>query len=123
MAVLSIVFGCAYDNLEDLHPSAPPCVLNDTISFTHDILPIFVNSCGTNNVACHQDQNSDSGYGLATYDDVSFTIDDSGLLTQSVTHDPSIASTKWMPQGISDKIDNCSIAKIQKWMNLGHLNN
>jgi hypothetical protein len=115
--------GCYYDNLEELHPSLPPCDTTGTISFATDITQIMTHSCGSQDMACHNTDASQSGYGLGNYTDVINTIDNSGTFLKSITHDPSINSSKWMPKGSTAKIDNCSIEKIEAWLNRGRLNN
>ncbi len=114
--------GCSYDNLEELHPSPAPCDTTET-SFTNDILPIMNASCGALNLACHQTDVSSSTYGLGNYTDVINTISVSGIFLETITHDPSISSSKWMPLGTSAKIDECSILKIEAWLNDGSPDN
>ena len=121
--VIIILSGCYYDNLEELHPSPPPCDTTGIISFTNDILPIMLHSCGSQDFACHNTVASTSNYGLGTYTDVINTIDISRTFLKSITHDPSINSSKWMPKNSSAKIDDCSIQKIEAWLNRGRPNN
>jgi hypothetical protein len=115
--------GCYYDNVDELHPQVATCDTTGTISFSADISPIMLHSCGSSDLACHNGNASQSGYGLGTYDDVMFTIDDSGDFLETITHSPSISSTKWMPKNSGSKIDACSIEKITAWLNRGKLNN
>ena len=117
-----LLSGCYYDNLEELHPSPPPCDTIET-SFVNDILPIMNTSCGGLRSDCHQNDATASGYGLGNYTDVINTINGSGVFLETITHDPSINSSKWMPKGTSAKIDDCSILKIEAWLNEGSLNN
>ncbi len=121
LAIISLT-GCSYDNLEELHPTIS-CDTTGASSFLNDILPIMIQSCGGQNLACHQSDASESGYGLGNYADVINTIDGSGVFFQTITHDISINSSKWMPKGTSAKIDACSIRKIEAWLNNGKLNN
>lgn len=121
--LLLFSIGCYYDNLEELHPSIAPCDTTGTVSFANDIQPIMLHSCGSQDLACHQTGGPPSGYGLGTYVDVINTINNSGTFLQSITHDPAISTQKWMPKNSSSKIDNCSIQKIQAWLNGGRLNN
>jgi hypothetical protein len=120
--VIFALSGCYYDNLEELHPGDPPCDTTGVISFSTDIDPIFKRSCGSQDLACHNTDQSSSTYGLGTYDDVIFTIDDSGDFLETITHDPSISASLWMPKD-GNKLDACSIQKIQAWLNRGRLNN
>lgn len=121
-AIIILHCGCSYDSLEELHPTIA-CDTSGTASFSNDILPIMVRSCGSQDLACHQSDASESGYGLGNYADVINTIDGSGVFFQKITHDVSINSSKWMPKGTSAKIDACSIVKIEAWLNNGKLNN
>ncbi len=120
--VIPALGGCYYDNQAELHPSTY-CDTSGTVSFANDILPIMNTSCGAQRSDCHQNNATASGYGLANYTDVDFTVVDNGdVFLKSITHDPSIPS-KWMPKGVSSKIDDCSIQKIEAWLNQGRPNN
>jgi hypothetical protein len=123
IALMSMFTGCYYDNLEELHPEVTPCDTTGTISYANDIAPIMLNSCGSSDNGCHNTDGATSGYGLGTYDDLVNTIDNSGIFLETITHDPSINSSKWMPKGTSSKIDDCSIQKIEAWINRGRPNN
>ena len=114
--------GCYYDNQEELHPGSPPCDTTGAISYSIDIQPIFNRSCGSQNIGCHNTNQSSITYGLGTYNEVIFTIDNSGIFLETIKHDPSIESSKWMPKG-GGMLDNCSIQKIEAWINGGRLNN
>ena len=121
--IAALFNGCYYDNLDEMHPAPPPCDTSGTISFNTDILPIMNGSCGGQNSACHNGDASSSGYGLGNYTDVINSINNSGRFMETITHSTSISSSIWMPKGTSSKIDECSIAKIQKWFDNGKLNN
>ncbi len=114
---------CYYDNVEELHPAIAPCDTSGTVSFSNDILPIMLHGCGSENIACHQTDASQSGYGLGTYDDVISTINNSGTFLETIVHSTTINSSKWMPKNSSAKLDNCSIQKIEAWLNRGKANN
>lgn len=122
IGIFLLLFACKNDNFEEIHPPFH-CDTTGTISFATDILPIMIKTCGSSDMACHNTDQADGGYGLGTYDDVIFTIDDSGTFLKSITHDPSIASSKWMPKNSSVKTDACDIQKIEAWLNRGKLDN
>lgn len=122
-SLLLSISGCYYDNNVEIHPGSQPCDTTGIISFANDILPIMLHSCGSQDLACHKTDQTLSGYGLGTYADVIYTIDDSQTFLKSITHDPSINSSKWMPKNSSAKIDNCSLQKIEAWLNREKLNN
>ena len=123
LSLISILSGCYYDNLDEMHPRIIPCDTTGIVSFAADIQPIMLHSCGSENPACHQGDGSDSGYGLETYATVISTIDNSGIFLETITHDPSISSSRWMPLNTTAKIDDCSIQKIEAWLNRGRPNN
>lgn len=128
LIVLSIIIagvfgGCYYDNVDELYPVITQCDTTGTITYTADIASIMLHSCGSSDIGCHNGPGSQSGYGLGNYNDLSFTIDDSGNFIETITHSPSVSSSIWMPKGSSSKIDDCSIQKIQAWLNRGKLNN
>ncbi len=123
IAATAILSGCYYDNVDELYPVITKCDTTGTVSFANDISPIMLHSCGSSDLACHNGASSQSGYGLGNYDDVKFTIDDSGDFLETITHSTSISASLWMPKGSSSKIDDCSIQKITAWLNRGTLNN
>lgn len=109
---------CYYDNNAELHPDSgtPSCDTTGVISFSTDIKPILNNSCGIGN-SCHGSNNT-SGIPLHTYDGVILMVDN-GKFLSSVNWD---GNASLMPQN-SDKIADCSIAKISKWIEEGAQDN
>ena len=125
--LLPILHGCYYDNLEEIHPGIgmpENCDTLGTVSFATEIQPILNTNCGTSNSGCHQvNQPSNGSYGLSNWADVTSTINNPNLFfMKSITHDPSLDPTKWMPKG-GGQLSSCSILKIQAWINRGSNNN
>lgn len=125
-----IITGCYYDNAEELSAAngPEPCDSTGTILFSSQIQPIFTSRCGSGDAACHNSDNSLSNGGngsLADYNGTIETISDRGPIDfmQRINHDPALASSKWMPKGVTEKIEVCSIVKIQKWIDQGQQNN
>ena len=118
-SMILFLSGCYYDNQEELHPSSGPCDTSGTISYNSDIQLIISTSCGSQDPSCHNSSATQSGYPFDTYENLVLSIDLSGKFLQTITHDPAIASSKWMPKGVSAKIDDCSIQKIRAWLNRG----
>lgn len=113
--------GCYYDNLEELHPEVllnTNCDTTVTMSYQTHIRPILTNSCGANN-SCHSAQGAGGGIVLADYAGVKSAVS-SGKLVSSITWDGNASQ---MPQNSPSKLNDCSIAKIQKWVDAGTLNN
>lgn len=121
LAALGLTTGCYYDNLEELHPAVgTTCdTTSVTISFAGDIVPVLSSGCGSGDMACHNTDNSDSGIGLETYDGVVAQITADNLFLKSILHDPNASA---MPKG-GGKLDDCTIMKIESWINHGYLNN
>jgi hypothetical protein len=123
VTLIAMITGCYYDNIDELHPNIGPCVVPDTISYANDIVPIMTNSCGATDFGCHNtSSNSTSGWGLNSHLELTNTVDNTEFL-KVIKHDPSIDAGKWMPKGSSSKIDDCSIQKIENWINQGMQNN
>lgn len=126
LAITGYLSACTNDNIEELHPQAAPCDTTGTISFANDIQPIMNLQCGTNDIGCHVDPAADGGCGFANYVDMLDYLSSSSKdikFVKTITHDASLTSSLYMPKGTSAKIDDCSIQKIQAWINRGKLNN
>lgn len=85
----------------------------ESVSFESDITPIVSNNC----LSCHSGPNPNGDVLLTNYNEIS-GIAQSGLLMDVLT--ASNGAPK-MPQG--GTLDNCSIDKIEKWINDGSPNN
>ncbi len=111
---------CYYDNLEEIHAADDlftPCDTTGVISYSADIVPIFVNSCGANN-SCHKSGTSDSDLPLDNILNVRDYVLD-GTLLGSILHE---SGYKAMPKD-GGSLSSCSIQKIQAWINRGTLDN
>lgn len=113
--------GCYYDNVQELHPELllnNDCDTTSTMSFQTHIKPILNNSCGANN-SCHNTLGASGGVILDNYADVK-TVVNSGKLMSSILWDGNASQ---MPQSSPTQLNSCSIAKIQKWVDAGALDN
>jgi hypothetical protein len=123
-ALIFLAGSCNYDSLGDLGTSTPTnpgggskCDTARTISYATDIVPIMVSSCSSNSRSCHKAGNS-NGASLDSYSGVGSSVK-SGKFLSSIVWDGRASR---MPQG-SSKLDNCTIAKIKKWISKGYPNN
>jgi hypothetical protein len=118
-----LLSACYYDSMEELYPApiiipglndstASGCDTAKVITYTNDIKPIFSSNCGADN-SCHKGSSSNSGSDLSTYAGAQGVA---GSLVGAVTWDGSASQ---MPKGSTAKINDCSIAKIKKWVNTG----
>ena len=121
LSLLSLSFhSCYYDNLDEIHAADDlfsPCDTSGVVSYSADINPIMINSCGSAN-SCHQSGTSDSDIPLDNILNLRDVVND-GSLMGSILHDPSYVP---MPNG-GGSLSPCSIQKIQAWINRGTLDN
>lgn len=111
---ISIISSCYYDNFEELNPGAGlRCDTTKSVTFATDILPIMTSNCGTNNAACHK-AGASGFYQLDNIAGIDAAIAD-GKFIQSIKHQNGASA---MPKN-SPKLDDCSIALIDKWLSTG----
>ncbi|REJ80160.1 MAG: hypothetical protein DWQ44_13080 [Bacteroidetes bacterium] len=118
LGALSFI-SCENDSIEELYPltGQAACDTAGVISFSSQIRPILNNSCGAGN-NCHSTGNTSSGIALDNYAEILATVTDGSLLG-SILHQSGYEP---MPDG-GGMLDQCSIAKFQKWINNGSPNN
>jgi len=104
------ILSCTNDNQEEFY-NATECDTSD-ITFSATIKPIIDNNCKS----CHQ-AGSASGILLVSYSDIKTRVDD-GSLMGAIKHQSGYSP---MPQG--GKLDDCTISKLDAWINNGALNN
>ncbi len=112
--VLLIVLAssCTYYNEEELYPDQSCDTSN--ISYTNDIKPVFQASCYT----CHYDKVTYGNLDLSNFTDIQRVVDNGNLLRNIKQEPGGIA----MPQGAA-KLPDCTILKIEQWVNMGIPNN
>ncbi len=105
---------CYYDNFEEMNPkdtaSVIACDTSGTVSFVKHIEPIMKNYCST--AGCHSGNTPGGGLSLVTFDEVKNSAI-SGKLLGSIVWDGSVSK---MPKGASNKISDCDIALVKKWI-------
>jgi hypothetical protein len=115
----SLAFGlllqsCYYDNEVTLYGTGAGSVCDTTnVTYLATIAPIMASNCNS----CH---NASSGNGVITTDYTNLkAIVTNGKLVKSVNW---TAGAIQMPLG-GQKMPSCTLAKINKWVNSGALNN
>jgi hypothetical protein len=110
--ISSSLTGCYYDNLEDLYPkdttATAACDTDSTITYTKHISAIVSNYC----ISCHGGSAPSGGISLGSYTSVK-NVAASGKLLGSVTWDGTASP---MPKGATQKIPDCNIEQIKKWI-------
>ena len=102
------LYSCTSDNQEEFYDSAKCDTSKVTFSATVD--PIIANNCKS----CHS-VGSSNGVTLVAYSDIKKLVDN-GRLMGSIKHQAGYSP---MPQG--GKLDDCTIAKLDAWINDGAL--
>ena len=105
---MSLLYGCAYDNAEDVFADLPPQQC-DAASATYSltISPILDQHCRT----CHNSRLPSGNVNLDGYAQVK-RYADNGLLVGVTSHAPGFDP---MPQGLP-KLSDCDLARIKKWV-------
>lgn len=115
-STLSII-SCYKDNAEDMYPSqsgGSPCETGN-VTFSNTVSSLIATNCAT--AGCHA-TGTPTGINLSSYSGIA-AIANSGKLMASITHSGSASA---MPKGLP-KLDDCTIAKIKKWVDDGAPNN
>lgn len=111
--ILLLASGCYMDNEEELYRFSNTACDTANVTYSAVISPIMSANCN----ACHTGSPASGNpqVVLDNYDGVK-TVALNGKLMSSLSY-----TTKPMPP--SAKLDDCSIAKINAWINAGSINN
>jgi len=111
--VIVILNSCQYDSVEELYPTVNECDTSN-ISYANDIWPIISENC----TSCHSGAAASGNINLENYDQVKSAAE-SGKLLSVIKHEPGWSP---MPKG-ANKLSDCSISKIENWVELGYPDN
>jgi cytochrome c5 len=109
---MAMTTGCAYDKEDELYPQAPEC---DTanVTYSQTIAPIMTQSCNV----CHSTTVATAGIVTDNYDALR-VIAVNGSLSAAVNHTGPFP----MPKD-GEKLSDCNLARITKWVDSGTPNN
>jgi len=110
--LILILQGCTYD--KEVYVSQTSCTDTSHISYSGKVQPILKTNC----FGCHGNGSREGNISLEIYDDVK-AMAIGGKLLGSISH---TAGFEPMPIG-ADKLDDCSIKAIKKWIEEGCQNN
>jgi len=116
LLIISIT-GCYYDNEERLYPVISSSCDLSNVTFAATVAPILQASC----LSCHSNskaEGSGGGIKLQNFADVQIQAKN-GKLMGTVKH---ASGFQKMPQG-GEKLPDCEISQLQKWIDNGILNN
>lgn len=109
--IIPVIFtACTSDNYDDYYGNQ--CDV-ENVTYSQTVAPIISNQC----LSCHNSNNSSGGISLEGYDNVKKQADN-GNLIGTIKHLPGYSA---MPEG--GKLDDCTILKIETWIDNGALNN
>lgn len=111
--VLAFLVACAAENREELTADGPSCETSD-MSYDADIKSIVTNNCAS--VGCHNGPNGVGGLDLSTYEDVERIASNGQLIGRMRGTRGNIMP----PQGM---LPDCTISKVESWVNDGAANN
>ena len=118
---ISIVFwalcfgftSCYYDKDELINPTSGSCDTSQ-ITFTQFVNPLITQQC----VSCHSVENPSGNVRLDGYTQIKQQADN-GKLLGSLSHEVGFSA---MPKN-GNKLDNCQLLKMQRWIINGAPNN
>jgi hypothetical protein len=117
LILLAALSSCYNDKAELLYPTN--ACNTDTVTYSKVVGPILMVNCASAD-GCHKTAHAPTsgGVSLDNYAGAK-VVADNGKLVGVITHTPGFSQ---MPKNLP-KLDDCSIAKITKWVNAGAPNN
>lgn len=114
IVTLGMFAGCYYDNEARLYPKSVSSNCDTVnVKYSTTVLPIIVASC----ISCHNNQSASGNVNLEGYSNVVKSVNN-GALIGSISWSGGFSN---MPQG-GNKLSDCKIAQVQKWIDLGAKN-
>ena len=104
------ITSCAYNSEEDLYPENNGVCDTADVSFANDVSPILDDHC----ITCHNSSSPPLGISLDSYAEVKEVAETSRLLG-AIKHQSGYTP---MPQN-APKLEKCTIATIEAWINDG----
>lgn len=114
-SIMLIFFtGCTWHNEVEYFGSETDTCSTENMSFAVDVNPVIQNSC----ISCHSSGYASGGVNLEGYENIK-PYAQSGELLKVIKHEPGVSP---MPQN-SEKLPDCTINKINAWVEQGIKNN
>ncbi len=105
-----LLSSCYYDNMEDLYPDTGGVCDTTNVTFSQTVLPVLQSHC----TGCHSGSAPSGNISIVNYNDVVLLVH-SGRLLGTIRHEQGYSP---MPKG-GNKLSNCDIAKLEKWISDG----
>ena len=119
IGILAGINGCYSNSYNKLYPSTTSTCDTTSISYLHDIVPIIIANCYGPGSSCHN-VGGISSFDYSTYTGVVVNITD-GAFLNDINFTP-LRGNNNMPKD-ANKLAQCDINKITRWINEGHQNN
>lgn len=113
LLISTILSGCYYDKENELYPSPPNCDTSGVMTYSRSIAPVMAANCNV----CHSTALASGGVITDNYSGLS-SVAANGALWAAVSWSGGVQ----MPKG-SEKLSDCDLTKIQKWIGAGYPNN
>lgn len=118
LSLCMMISACTKENVETLQAGKKPlCNSNREISYQNDVVPILQAYCGSQS-GCHSNGAASGGVKLEDYQGIR-EVAASGLLRKAIFHESGVSP---MPQN-SNKLDDCTLTILDKWLASGYPNN
>ncbi len=115
---LIVLGGCTKENVETLQAEKTlGCNSNKEISYSKDVVPILQANCGTQS-GCHSNGAASGGVKLEDYNGIK-EVASTGLLKKALFHESGVSP---MPKNLN-KLDDCTLTILKKWLDAGFPNN
>ncbi|MBT3174502.1 MAG: hypothetical protein HN336_06610 [Lentimicrobiaceae bacterium] len=113
LVMISGLSSCYYDNVEYLYPQDPDCDTTN-VTFSNDVMPVISASC----TGCHSGSAPAGNIRLSNYDEI-VSVANNGSLMGTIKHESG-----WSPMPKNgNKLSDCKIQKIDRWILDGTPNN
>ena len=119
IGILVSLGGCYNNSYNKLYPATPAVCDTTSITYLHDIAPIIAANCYGAGTSCHN-TGGISGFDYTTYSGVVTNII-SGALLNDINFTP-LRGNNNMPKD-ANKLAQCDINKITRWINEGYPDN
>ena len=115
---LFLTVACTKENVETLQSQkTPECNSTKEISYTKDVVPILQANCGSQS-GCHSNGAASGGVKLEDYSGIK-EVASTGLFKKAIFHESGVSA---MPKN-ANKLDDCTLTILDKWLQAGYPNN
>jgi hypothetical protein len=112
---IMVSWSCSYNKLDSVEPASQNILMQDTISFSKSVVPIFVNNCNTSD--CHSGTYPAANLNLEpSYAYAQLTRTGSGYVNTTNPENSRLYKSLISNMPPMGKLDATTIELITKWM-------